>query len=70
MITYVLNNRNEPLMPTFNAGRVAYLLDNNKAKVVSRTPFTIKIVVETSKNNTPMTLGVDTGSAKVGAAVL
>ena len=69
-ITYVLNNRNEPLMPTFNTSKVTYLLNNNKAKVVSTKPFTIKMMVDTGKNNTPMTLGVDTGSAKVGAAVM
>jgi hypothetical protein len=69
-IVYVLNNRNEPLMPTFNVGKVAYLLNNNKAKVISIIPFTIKMLVHTGENNTSMTLGVDTGSAKVGNAVL
>jgi hypothetical protein len=45
-------------------------LDNNKAKVVSSNPFTIKMIANTGKNNTSMTLGVDTGSAKVGTAVM
>ena len=69
-IVYVLNDRNEPLMPTFNAGKVAYLLNTGKAKVISNNPFTIKMITNTGKNNTSLTLGVDTGSAKVGAAVL
>lgn len=69
IIVYVLNKKNEPLMPT-TAERAHVLLEKRKAKVIRTTPFVIKMLVETGKNNQPMTLGIDTGSAKVGSAVI
>ena len=45
------------------------LLKQGKAKVVRRTPFTIKLLVATGETKQPLTHGVDTGSSKIGSAV-
>jgi len=46
------------------------LLKQGKAKVVRRTPFTIKLLSQPEKTYPqPLTLGVDTGSAMIGSAI-
>jgi hypothetical protein len=46
------------------------LLKQGKAKVVRRTPFTIKLLIqETTTYAQPLTLGMDTGSSVIGSAV-
>lgn len=46
------------------------LLKERKAKVVRRTPFTIKLYVQPESAYTqPLTLGIDTGSSVIGSAV-
>ena len=46
------------------------LLKDGKAKVIRRTPFTIKLLAQPEESYTqPLTLGVDTGSAVIGSAV-
>lgn len=56
-------------MPTSSV-KARLLLKQGKAKVVSRTPFTIRLIYSTSKNVDNLTLGIDTGSSKVGNAVV
>ena len=58
MVVYVLNIDNKPLMPTTRFGKVRRLLRNKKAKVVKRTPFTIKLLYRTDNNVQDITLGV------------
>ena len=65
-MVYVINQYNEPLMPTANHRMVRLLLKNKKAKVVRRTPFTIKLLYSTKKCVQPVILGVDAGSKTVG----
>ena len=65
-MVYVINQNGQPLMPTENHRMVRLLLKNKKAKVVRRTPFTIKLMVKTKEFIQPVTLGVDAGSKKVG----
>jgi hypothetical protein len=66
---YVLNSDGKPLMPCVPA-IARLLLKEGKAKVVRRTPFTLKLFVPpTQKHIQPLTLGIDTGSTMVGAAV-
>ena len=66
---YVLSNEGKPLMPCCAAvGRL--LLKQGKAKVKSTAPFTIQLVYETTNCKQPLTLGIDTGSAIVGSAVV
>lgn len=61
----VLNMRKEPLMPT-TPGKARHLLKQDKAKVVSRKPFTIQLNYATGENKQEITLGVDAGYQFVG----
>ena len=65
-MVYVLNQNGQPIMPTEDHRMVRLLLKENKAKVVRRTPFTIKLLVKTKEFIQPITLGVDAGSKKIG----
>ena len=54
-------------MPTTRYGKVRRLLKNNKAKVVKRCPFTIRLVYDIEQPITqPIFLGVDAGSKYIG----
>ncbi|MEG1725883.1 MAG: RNA-guided endonuclease IscB [Anaerovoracaceae bacterium] len=68
-MTYVISKENKPLMPCSNA-IARLLLKQGKAKVKRRTPFTIKLLYETTKYTQDCTLGIDTGSSHVGSAVV
>lgn len=57
-------------MPTHNGAKVRVLLKQKRAKVVSKCPFTIKLLYESTTFTQPLTLGVDTGSKYVGSAVI
>lgn len=70
MIVYVLNKNEQPLMPIRRCGKVRRLLKSKRAKVVHREPFTIKLLFDTEENVSDLTLGVDTGSSKIGTAVV
>ena len=71
MLVYVLDINGHPLMPTKRFGKVRRMLRDGQAKVVSREPFTIKLLYETKTNIIQdLTLGVDTGSSKIGCAVV
>lgn len=61
----VLNMRGEPLMPT-TPGKARKLLEQGKAKVVQRTPFTIQLKYATGEAKQPITLGIDAGYSKIG----
>ena len=65
-MVYVLSHTGQPLMPTEDYRKVRLLLKNNKAKVVQRTPFTIKLLHRTHKYKQPVSLGVDAGSKVIG----
>src|SRR5258708_36274584 len=67
-LVYVLTPDSQPLMPCVPA-IARLLLKEAKAKVLRRTPFTIKLLTPPKTTSTqPVTLGVDTGSAVVGVA--
>lgn len=70
MVVYVISKNGQPLMPIHRCGKVRRLLNSNKARVVHRTPFTIQLSIETKNNVSDLYLGVDTGSSKVGCAVV
>ena len=70
MVVYVLNKNEQPLMPIRRCGKVRRLLNSGKAKVVRKEPFTIKLLFDTEENISDLTLGVDTGSSKIGTAVV
>ena len=68
-MVYVLSKNGQPLMPTNRHGKVKHLLKSGKAKVVRRCPFTIKLLYDGTTYTQNLTLGVDTGSGTIGAAV-
>jgi hypothetical protein len=68
-VVYVLAPDRHPLMPC-SCAIARLLLKGSKAKVVHRTPFTIKLLAEPETTHTqPLTLGIDTGSTVIGSAV-
>jgi len=69
LVVYVRGPDRTPLMPcTPVVARL--LLKEGKAKVLRRTPFTIKLLAQPEESYTqPLTLGVDTGSSVIGSAV-
>ena len=69
MFVYIISKDGQPLMPTTRFGKVRRLLKTKKAKVVSRCPFTIKLLYEPeSLVVQEVVLGQDTGSKHVGTA--
>jgi len=66
MLTYVISNDGQPLMPTERCGKVRRLLREKKAKVISRCPFTIQLLYSTGNHVQPVTLGTDAGSKTIG----
>lgn len=52
---YVLNKHGEPLMPC-SPGKARLLLKQQKACVVKRTPFTIKLCTAVRDTNSPSLL--------------
>src|SRR5260370_7232594 len=68
-VVYVLSSDRVPLMPC-SCAIARLLLKHGKAKVVRRTPFTIKMHTPPEETYTqPLTLGIDTGSSVIGSAV-
>jgi hypothetical protein len=67
MLVYVLNLSGVPLMPC-SPGKARKLLNSGRAKVMSRTPFVIKLLHGSSGYKQPITLSVDSGSKIIGAA--
>ena len=67
-MVYVLNMDGRPLMPTTRHGKVRWLLKNNQAKVVKKSPFTIQLLYATKEYTQPITLGIDAGSKHIGVS--
>jgi hypothetical protein len=68
-VVYVLSPDRVPLMPC-SCAIARLLLTHGKAKVVRRTPFTIKMLSQPETTYTQsLTLGMDTGSSMIGSAV-
>ena len=69
MLAYVLNKHGKPLMPC-KAAKARKLLKAGEAKVVKRTPFTIKLLHGSSGHTQHVVAGMDTGSKHVGCAAI
>ena len=69
MFVFVLSINGKPLMPT-NPAKARVLLKTGKAKVIRTTPFTIKLLYETTEYTQPVIAGMDTGSKKIGCAAV
>ena len=68
-MVYVINHDGKPLMPC-KPVIARLLLKQGKAKVIKRTPFTIKLLYQATSYTQPLTLGIDTGSSKIGSSVV
>jgi len=69
-LVYVISIDGKPLMPC-KPVIARLLLKQHKAKVIKKCPFTIKLLYKTKTEYTqPLTLGIDTGSSKIGSAVV
>ena len=64
---YVINKHGRPLMPCSPA-KARHLLDDGKAKVKKRTPFTIQLVYGSNGYTQEVILGVDAGSKTIGVS--
>lgn len=69
MEVYVLNKEGQPLMPT-RPVIARLLLKEGKAKCIRRTPFTIKLLVDTTEYKQKVVAGMDTGSKTIGCAAI
>ena len=58
-MVYVQNKDGKPLMPTTRYCYVRLLLKEKKARVVSRTPFTIQLNYDTPDITQDLILGID-----------
>ena len=65
---YIINKHGRPLMPCSPA-KARHLLDEGKAKVKKRTPFTIQLIYGSSGYTQEVILGVDAGSKTIGMPV-
>ena len=61
MLVYVINKDGKPLMPC-SPRKARKLLEAKKAKVIRRTPFTIKLLYGSSGYRQPVIAGMDTGN--------
>ncbi|MBR8841156.1 MAG: HNH endonuclease [Stigonema ocellatum SAG 48.90 = DSM 106950] len=69
MKVYVINKHGRPLMPT-TPRKARILLKEGKAKIHSRTPFTIQLIYGSSGYVQPGTLGIDAGYQNIGYSVV
>ena len=68
-MVYIISKDNKVLMPCSNViSRL--LLKEGKAKVKKKCPFTIKLTYDTTNYIQDLYLGLDTGSAHIGSAVV
>lgn len=68
-MVFVVNMHGKPLMPCESV-IARLLLKQGKAKCIRSIPFTIKLTYKTTNYTQPITLGIDTGSSKIGSAAV
>lgn len=68
-MVYVINYDGTSLMPCTSV-IARLLLKQGKAKCINRTPFTIKLLYQTTNYIQGITLGIDTGSGKIGSSAV
>lgn len=69
MLVFVINKHGEPLMPC-SPRKARILLFKRQAKVIHRTPFTIKLLYGSSGYRQEVVAGMDTGSKVIGCAAI
>ncbi|MFH1668905.1 MAG: RNA-guided endonuclease IscB [Candidatus Woesearchaeota archaeon] len=62
---FVLSKDKKPLMPCKPA-KARHLIRDNKAEVMSRKPFTIRLLFDCENQTQPIKLGVDAGYSEIG----
>lgn len=67
-MVYVISVEGKPLMPTRRYGHVRRMLRDGRAKVIRRTPFTIRLTYEGTSYTQPVSLGIDAGSKHIGVS--
>lgn len=67
---YVLGMDGKPQMPTTRRRHIQKLLDNGKARIAERVPFTIQLLYDNDPVLQPVTLAEDPGRTNIGLAVL
>ena len=65
---FVIGQNNRGLMPT-TCRDARHLVKSGKAKVVTKVPYTIKLLYKTGVATQPTEAGVDTGSQHIGVGV-
>jgi len=68
-MVYVINRNGNPLMPCSSA-KAKHLLKAGKAKIIKKTPFTIKLLWDCEENTQEIVAGMDTGSKTIGCAAI
>ena len=69
MVVYVLSKSGKKLMPTRRYGKVRRLLKTGKARVISRRPFAIQLLYNTTEYVQDITVGIDPGKT-IGFAII
>ncbi|MBF0207067.1 MAG: HNH endonuclease [Oligoflexia bacterium] len=69
MLVFVQNKDGRPLMPC-SAAKARFMLKEKKASIVSRTPFTIKLLYGSSGYKQAVNLGVDSGFQHIGISAI
>ena len=69
MVKVISKNRKQ-LMPTKRYGKVRRMLKEGKAVIVSKKPFTIRLLFDTTEFTQHATVGVDPGDTTGYTAVL
>lgn len=66
-LVFVVSKQGKPLMPC-SAGKARKLLNSQKAKVIRKTPFTLKLLYGSTGYIQEVKAAMDTGSKKIGTA--
>lgn len=67
LFVYVRNKHDEPVMPC-SPRKARRLLQERKAKVIKRTPFTIQLLYGSSGYKQSVSLGIDAGTKHIGVS--
>ena len=65
-----VKNRNEATLMPCSSAKARHLLNEGKAKVVQRTPFTIQLNWDCENNTQEIVVGLDTGAIHIGCSAV
>lgn len=69
MSIFVISKNGERLMPTNRLGKVRHMLNDGRAVIYQRNPFTIQLTYETTEYVQPIEICQDTGYQHIGLSV-